>query len=66
MIYKIRSALTKFFGWIAFISIALIILCVSMFSYVGVKIQYVLVPLALISTILWWLIHPDKNNTYEN
>jgi len=50
----------------AFISIALIILCVSMFSYVGVKIQYVLVPLALISTILWWLIHPDKNNTYEN
>lgn len=60
MIYKIRSALTKFFGLIAFISTALIILCVSMFSYVGVKIQYVLVPLALISTILWWLIHPDK------
>jgi len=60
MIYKIRSVLTKFFGWIAFISIALIIFCVSMFSYVGVKIQYVLVPVAFISTTLWWLIHPDK------
>jgi len=66
MMYKIRSWLTKFFGWIAFVSISLILLCVSMFSYVGVKIQYVLVPLALISTILWWLIHPDKNSTYEN
>ena len=65
MIYKIRSALTKFFGWMAFISIALIILCVSMLSYVGVKIQDILVPLTLISTILWWLIHLDKNNTNE-
>lgn len=63
--YKIRSTLTKFFGWIAFISIALIILCVSMLSYVGVKIQDILVPLTLISTILWWLIHLDKNNTNE-
>lgn len=60
MIYKIRSTLTKFFGWIAFISIAFVILCVSTFSYVGVKIQYVLVPVAFISTTLWWLIHPDK------
>ncbi|RFC85356.1 hypothetical protein C9E89_000045 [Acinetobacter sichuanensis] len=62
MIYKIRSSLTNFFGWIAFISTALIILCGSMFSYVGVKIQYALIPTAVISGLIWWLIHPNENN----
>lgn len=61
MIYKIRNYLTNFFGWVAFLSWALWILCVFMFSYVGVQIQYILVPSAVIFTALWWFIHPDKN-----
>lgn len=61
MIYKIRSYFTNLFGWVAALSWLLLILCAFMFSYVGVQIQYVLVPSAVVFTTLWWVIHPDKN-----
>jgi len=66
MCYKIKSFLTNMFGWIAFLAWTLLLLCAFMFSYVGVKIQYILVPLAFLSTLLWWLIHPDKKTRNEN
>ncbi len=66
MLFKIRSTLANFFGTIAGISWVLLILCFCMLDYVGVKIQYVLVPSALVFTTLWWLIHPDKKNAFND
>ena len=66
MLFKIRSSLANFFGTIAGISWVLLILCFFMLDYVGVKIQYILVPSALVFTTLWWLIHPDKKNAFND
>jgi hypothetical protein len=66
MLFKIRSTLANFFGTIAGISWILLILCFLMLDYVGVKIQYVLVPIALVSTSLWWFVHPDKKNALND
>lgn len=66
MLFKIRSSLANFFGTIAGISWVLLILCFFMLNYVGVKIQYILVPSALVFTTLWWLIHPDKKNAFND
>lgn len=66
MIYKARAALTKIFGCIAFISVVTLAICFWKLDYVGVKIQYFLIPTAVVSTILWWLINPDKDNSNVN
>lgn len=66
MLFKIRSTLANFFGTIAGISWVLLILCFFMLDYVGVKIQYILVPSALVFTTLWWLIYPDKKNVFND
>lgn len=50
-----RKALFKFFGITFLISVCLLGVVVTEFNYVGVYIQYTLIPLTLISGVMTWL-----------
>lgn len=58
--YELRKSLTNFFGWLAFLFWAVMLICFFTLSYVGVKVQYFLVPSTIILTIIWYLLNPDK------
>lgn len=66
--YELRKSLTNFFGWLAFLFFGwlaflfwvVMLICFFTLSYVGVKVQYFLVPSTIILTIIWYLLNPDK------
>lgn len=58
---ELRKRLGYFFGVIAFFSTLIMLGCFFFLSYVGVKIQYLLVPISLISSVLWWTISPSTD-----
>jgi hypothetical protein len=52
-----REKLFKFFAAIFFGSLALLMFCAFVLSYVGVLIQYTLVPITLISFVFTCLLY---------
>ncbi len=58
MWYRIRVALSNFFGTIAWIAWGVLIFCIWLGQYIGVYILYVCIPTGIAATFLWWLFCP--------
>lgn len=61
-LYNFRVKTAKVSAWSTLISWIVLLIIVNKLKYVGVKIQYILIPAAILAPIFWYLINPSPTN----
>jgi hypothetical protein len=55
----LKDKMCIFFGWMAFVSWAVLFGCIYFLPYVGVYVVYICIPIGLLSTVFWWKLNRD-------